>query len=66
MHTNTHAAPGLARRIPLTGRLTPEQVAEHNRFIDEMREQPANLQDYVSRPTRFVHQARGLPAGTTC
>lgn len=54
-----------ATRIPLTGRLTPEQVAEHNRFIDEMREEPGNRQDWVSQPSRFVGCKSGLPATTT-
>ncbi len=59
MHLTANPTP----RIPLTGRLTAEQVAEHNRFITQMREQPDNLQDYVSQPSRFPH--RELPAGTT-
>lgn len=53
-----------ARRIPLTGRLTPAQVAAHNAFIDEMREVDAR-QDWVSQPSRFVVGQRGLPASTT-
>jgi hypothetical protein len=45
--------------------LTAAQVAAHNAFIDAMREEPGNRQDFVSQPSRFVHQARHLPAGTT-
>ncbi len=59
MHLTANPTP----RIPLTGRLTPEQVAEHNRFIAEMREQPDSLQDFVSQPSRFLR--REQPAGTT-
>lgn len=55
-----------ARRIPLPGRLTAEQVAEHNRFIDEMRaEDEADRQAWVSKPSRFVGVQSGLPSYTT-
>ena len=51
-----------AARIELRGRLTPEQVAEHNRFIDEMRDQ--TTQDFVTAQSRFVGVTRELPIST--
>lgn len=54
-------------RIPLTGRLTPAQVAEHNAFIDRMRQEEAadDRQAWVSQPSQFVGITRGLPDHTT-
>ncbi len=57
-------AAGIAQRFPLTGRLTLAQIAEHNRFIDAMREVDAR-QDFVSTPSRFVGGKSGLPDYTT-
>ena len=51
-----------AARIELRGRLTPEQVAEHNAFIDEMRDQ--TTQDHVSAQSRFIGVTRFLPIST--
>ena len=60
----TTAAPTTARRIPLPGRLTPEQVAEHNAFIDEMRD-PESAPAWTEAPSRFVGSKSGLPNYTT-
>lgn len=51
------------RRIPFIGRLTPAQVAEHNAFIDAMRDD--TTQGQVSQQSRFVGIVRGLPDATT-
>ncbi|MBH8569384.1 hypothetical protein KB206_10850 [Microvirga sp. STS02] len=53
-----------AHRIPLVGRLTPEQVAQHNAFIDEMRE-PAIAPAWTEQPSCFVGCKSGLPDYTT-
>lgn len=61
------AAQQAARRIALAVRLTPAQVAEHNRFIDEMRAEAENdAQAFVSQPSRFVGVKTGLPSHATC
>ncbi|MGY3090586.1 hypothetical protein ACVWYF_003641 [Hymenobacter sp. UYAg731] len=64
--TRTEATPaaGIAQRIPLTGRLTPDQVAAHNAFIDAMRE-PATAPVWTEAPSRFVGCKSGLPDYTT-
>lgn len=55
-----------ARRIALTGCLTPAQVAAHNAFIEAMREESEDdRQAFVSTPSRLVGVQSGLPDYTT-
>ena len=53
-----------AARIALVGRLTPAQVAEHNAFIDAMRDTDSFAA--VNEQSRFVGITRGLIPSTTC
>ena len=53
-----------ASAIVLTGRLTPAQVAEHNAFIDAMRDTDSFAA--VNEQSRFVGITRGLVPSTTC
>ena len=51
-----------ASAIVLAGRLTPAQVAEHNAFIDAMRD--ADTFGHVDTPSRFVGITSGLNPNT--
>ena len=51
-----------AARIALVGRLSPAQVAEHNAFIDAMRDE--NAFGHIDTPSRFVGVTSGLNPNT--
>ena len=51
-----------AARIALVGRLSPAQVAEHNAFIDAMRDE--NTFGHLDTPSRFVGVTSGLNPNT--
>ena len=51
-----------AARIALAGRLSPAQVAEHNAFIDAMRDEDSF--GHIDEPSRFVGVTSGLNPNT--
>ena len=51
-----------ASAIVLTGRLSPAQVAEHNAFIDAMRDEDSF--GHIDEPSRFVGVTSGLNPNT--